>query len=72
MSKFEYGCFYGNGDSLGFNASKYSKEEVLKIIKESEQQLMPEEITAKTNKRYGQVLPVQVTLTFMVRGIYGY
>ena len=24
-------CFYGDGDSLGFNASKYNKEEALKI-----------------------------------------
>lgn len=31
MSKFDYGCFYGDGDLLGFNASKYSKEEALKI-----------------------------------------
>jgi hypothetical protein len=31
MSKFDYDCFYGDGDSLGFNASKYNKEEALKI-----------------------------------------
>lgn len=31
MSKFDYGCFYGDDDSLGFNASKYNKEEALKI-----------------------------------------
>lgn len=43
------------------------EKKVLKIIKESEQQLTPEEITAEINKRYGQVWPVQVTLTFMAR-----
>lgn len=43
------------------------EKKVLKIIKESEQQLTPEEITAEINRRYGQVWPVQVTLTFMVR-----
>ena len=31
MSKFDYNYFYGDGDSLGFNASKYNKEEALKI-----------------------------------------
>lgn len=41
------------------------EKKVLKIIKESEQQLTPEEITAEINRRYGQVWPVQVTLTFM-------
>ena len=43
------------------------EKKVLKIIKESEQQLMPEEITEEINKKYGQVWPVQVTLTFMAR-----
>ena len=40
------------------------EKKVLKIIKESEQQLTPEEITAEINRRYGQVWPVQVTLTY--------
>lgn len=31
MSKFDYDCFCGDDDSLGFNASKYNKEEALKI-----------------------------------------
>lgn len=31
MSKFDYDCFYGDDNSLGFNASKYNKEEALKI-----------------------------------------
>lgn len=43
------------------------EKKVLKIIKESEQQLTPEEITEEINKKYGQVWPVQVTLTFMAR-----
>lgn len=43
------------------------EKKVLKIIKESEQQLTPEEITAEIYKRYGQVWPLQVTLTFMAR-----
>ena len=40
---------------------------VLEIMRESEQQLTPEEITAEINKRYGQVWPVQITITFMTR-----
>lgn len=40
---------------------------VLEIMRESEQQLTPEEITAEINKRYGQVWPVQITITFMAR-----
>ena len=43
------------------------EKKVLEIMKESKQQLTPEEITAEINKRYGQVWPVQVTLTFMAR-----
>ena len=43
------------------------EKKVLEIMKESKQQLKPEEITAEINKRYGQVWPVQVTLTFMAR-----
>ena len=43
------------------------EKKVLKIIKESEQQLMPEEITEEINKKYGQVWPLHVTLTFMAR-----
>jgi hypothetical protein len=31
MSKFDYDCFCGDDDSLGFNAIKYNKEEALKI-----------------------------------------
>lgn len=30
MSKFDYDCFCGDDDSLGFNAIKYNKEEALK------------------------------------------
>ena len=40
---------------------------VLEIMRESEQQLTPEEITAEINKRYGQVWPVQITMTFLAR-----
>ena len=36
-------------------------------MKESKQQLTPEEITAEIKKRYGQVWPVQITITFMAR-----
>jgi predicted transcriptional regulator len=43
------------------------EKKVLEIMKESKQQLTPEEITAEINKRYGQVWPVQVTITFMAR-----
>ena len=43
------------------------EKKVLEIIKESKQQLTPEEITAEINKRYGQVWPVQVIITFMAR-----
>ena len=40
---------------------------VLEIMRESEQQLTPEEITAEIKKRYGQVWPVQITMTFLAR-----
>ncbi len=43
------------------------EKKVLEIIKESKQQLTPEEITAEIKKRYGQVWPVQITITFMAR-----
>lgn len=43
------------------------EKKVLEIMKESERQLTPEEITEEINKKYGQVWPVQVTLTFMAR-----
>lgn len=43
------------------------EKKVLEIMKESEQQLTPEEITAEINKRYGQVWPVQIAITFMAR-----
>ena len=43
------------------------EKKVLEIMKDAKQQLTPEEITAEINKRYGQVWPVQVTLTFMAR-----
>ena len=43
------------------------EKKVLEIMKESEQQLTPEEITAEINKRYGQVWPIQVTITFRAR-----
>lgn len=43
------------------------EKKVLEIMKESKQQLTPEEITAEIKKRYGQVWPVQVTITFMAR-----
>nr|DAT40054.1 MAG TPA: Ferric uptake regulator family protein [Caudoviricetes sp.] len=43
------------------------EKKVLEIMKESKQQLTPEEITEELNKKYGQVWPVQVTLTFMAR-----
>ena len=36
------------------------EKKVLEIMKESKQQLTPEEITAEINKRYGQVWPIQV------------
>ena len=31
MSNFDYDCFYGDYNCLGFNANKYSKEEALKV-----------------------------------------
>lgn len=40
---------------------------VLEIVRESEQQLTPEEITAEIKKRYGQIWPMQITMTFMAR-----
>ena len=40
---------------------------VLEIMRESEQQLTPEEITAEIKKRYGQIWPVQITMTFLAR-----
>ena len=43
------------------------EKKVLEIMKESKQQLTPEEITAEIKKRYGQVWPVQITITFMAR-----
>lgn len=43
------------------------EKKVLEIMKESKQQLTPEEITAEINKRYGQVWPVQIIITFMTR-----
>ena len=43
------------------------EKKVLEIMKESKQQLTPEEITAEINKRYGQVWPVQIIITFMAR-----
>ena len=43
------------------------EKKVLEIIRESKQQLTPEEITAEIKKRYGQVWPVQITITFMAR-----
>lgn len=35
MSKFDYDCFCGDDDSLGFNASKYNKEEALKMARKN-------------------------------------
>lgn len=43
------------------------EKKVLEIMKESKQQSTPEEITAEIKKRYGQVWPVQITITFMAR-----
>lgn len=43
------------------------EKKVLEIMKEAKQQLTPEEITAEINKRYGQVWPVQIIITFMAR-----
>ena len=43
------------------------EKKVLEIMKEPKQQLTPEEITAEIKKRYGQVWPVQITITFMAR-----
>lgn len=43
------------------------EKKVLEIMKESKQQLTLEEITAEIKKRYGQVWPVQITITFMAR-----
>lgn len=40
---------------------------VLEIMRESEQQLTPEEITAEIKKRYGQIWPIQITITFLAR-----
>lgn len=40
---------------------------VLEIMRESEQQLTPEEITAEIKKRYGQIWPIQITMTFLAR-----
>ena len=34
MSKFDYDCFCGDYNCLGFNADKYSREEALKISAE--------------------------------------
>lgn len=40
---------------------------VLEIMREQEQQLTPEEITAEIKKRYGQIWPIQITMTFLAR-----
>lgn len=40
---------------------------VLEIMREQEQQLTSEEITAEIKKRYGQIWPIQITMTFLAR-----
>ena len=55
MSKFDYDCFYGDYNSIGFNADKYSKEEALKIGSEEygcdESELTVEEAYIEHTKR---------------------
>lgn len=40
---------------------------VLEIMRESEQQLTPEEIMAEIKKRHGQIWPIQITMTLLAR-----